>query len=438
MAYVLSLVIDGKSAMGTLYLDNANCGHLKWSLAPPNYFEPISKLLKMVGIKPESIRHVLVTADFLKLYLHQKLPQGRIGYVRYYAQSHLPEPLLSPSWLKKLVKTVTVNDHYPLTKALAELTTEPIEALALNPAVFVWPDFSQDEIHQTIREQLGSAIPLSIGTMFNRISYAERENLTLINTLLLHGVQQFYDSLHESTQRAGITAQIFTLKGNGMLITEAMARLLPIGTLGAVFANKLLAAAKLTPSGNMLFLAKSGDSLYIGLGENFLPKIPSSPTKDKQTEITLPHPVTKKIRLPQGQQESYFVQALKQALSDLNQPEEFLPVVLTGCNGILSMQIAHILQSLQMPFELLPLNADGAIFAPISFEQERYFVAKNQKERIIKSKQLWEELRNIAANSGFVPDESWTSYWEEKSIRYLPQSASLVRLGCYGPSIRQT
>ncbi|MFZ5753979.1 MAG: hypothetical protein ACOY3J_07030 [Bacillota bacterium] len=70
---------------------------------------------------------------------------------------------------------------------------------------------------------------------------------------------------------------------------------------------------------------------------------------------------------------------------------------------------------------------------PMCVEQEYYVPYYTGEKRAILKNELWDRLRSEAVAEGISPADDWQTFWEERPIRYLPQQASLIRLGFYGP-----
>ena len=95
--------------------------------------------------------------------------------------------------------------------------------------------------------------------------------------------------------------------------------------------------------------------------------------------------------------------------------------------------IYHACQELFIPVAEKRIDSTmGALVAPVCIEQEHYVPYYTEKNRNILQNKLWDGLKNEAKKEGFIPNNEWKFYVEEKPIRYLPEQGSLLRLMYYG------
>ena len=438
MSFSISLTIDEKQITGILAIGHiltAETKHAIRSNLSAALYAVVEKLLFISAVAPEEIKSIRITADFSRLFAGHRLPQRKIGYIRYLPRITGNLPPLAQSPLKKSVVTTTVDSQNSFSNALNNLKNEQVSALAINPSFFSWTTFTGTEIYPLVYDIFGSRILVSLGSAFNKIGYTARENLLLVNTLLLPDVRLFFDQLKQALLALKIKAKILTLRNNGMLLSESTIRKFPIYTIGALFSAQLMALAYQEPFANAVVITQKHGTIYLGIIENRLPLLSLAPFDFHFITLNLSHPFTRSIPVPKNLNDISFQEAIKDTLTTMNPSENSLVVVITEVEESLKNFLLTVCQKLYLPvIETNVITGTGALVAPVCIEQEHYIPNyTGEKRRKIKNL-LWENLRKEASEEGLFINDEWQTFWEERPIRYLPEQAALVRLGYYGPS----
>lgn len=437
MDFTLNLTVDQNKIWGLLGIEDivtARANQAMDSSLVATTEQIIGQLLSKSAIQPEQITQIFITADFLDLFNGGYLPCPVIGYVRYLPRITNNQEPLYKSPLRHQVVTETVDSEDGLSQALFNLKANHPAALAVNPSFFSWGDLTEGALSALTRRILGYPLPVMLGSVFNKIGFIARENILLVNTLLLPGVQSFYDQLHAVLARQNIQAKIWTLRNNGMLMTETRARQFPIYTTNSHLAAHLLAAGRPLALDNMLVISARDNNLLFGILEQGLPLCSQVPLEYKGIALNLTHPFIKTIPLDRYQSIGDLKRVVKETLHTLHHAGESRPVVINLADPAINNLLLHTCQSLNLPVQEAKFSSSfGARYAPICVEQEHYLPAYTSKKRAEIQDLLWGKLKEELRAEGLSIKEDWQSYWEERPIRYLPEQASLIRLGYYGP-----
>ncbi|MBO8136944.1 MAG: methylhydantoinase [Desulfotomaculum sp.] len=440
MNFAISLSVEDNKISGILALGDVICGQVNRNIGPDFYTafnEVLSMLLLNCSISSKHINMILVTVDFPQLYEEGILPQFKVGYIRYLPKIINNIPPLSKSPLRKLIFSETVTGERNFKNTLKNFIGHDVAALAVNPSFFSWLKVSESKLSNITKEILGMKVLFGIGTTFNKIGYTTRENLLLINTLLLPGVQSFYDQLKKAILNNNITAKILTLGNNGMLFSETKSRKLPIYTAGSLFSAKLVAAAKKGPSDSILLITQKSENVYMGIAKNCFPVLSNAPLQYQNTMLKLSHPISRLLTFSASIDEASLMEKLTAILRTMNPAEECKPVILTRINQDLKYFIYRAAQRTMMQVSEMDIPTSlGALMAPVCIVQEHFVTNYTGKKRNSIKNNLWCNLRAEAQREGISPNSEWRSFYEEKSIRYHPDQGSLIKLGMYGPRMQ--
>lgn len=387
----------------------------------------LSELLIKSCIPREQIRVLYLAVDFPELFLQKKLPKERIGYIKYLPRGETDLKMDLP--LKHYIYTETVTDLEGLQNVLYQQKGS-LSIFAINPEISSWFDLSEKAIGTMFREILGESAILSLGSSFNQIGFKSRERVLLINTLLLSGVNFFYDELKRLLEKEKIRCRIFTLKNNGMHMSETWARKFPVFTVEVQFIADLLSLSKTLKAQNIIGLIRKRKKLYLGKIEKFRPELSQTPLNLLHLSIRVLHPILGSVSLKREQiQET--VDRLQKEIKRLNSDEENLLVVMSGLNEELKNLIRLYWRSVSKPI-FLEADAFGFRHAPICFENEvfvpyNHYEGSRARDQLVRD--IWVQLSTEAEAEGFKIGDNWEKFWEERPIRYLPGEASFIRLG---------
>lgn len=430
MKFSLSLRI-GETLQGVLSTEGIVVAEANLR-AKKDILSELRRILSELGIKAciprEAIREVYLAVDFPELFVRKKLFREKIGYIRYLPQGETDPKIPSP--LKRWVLTETIENFEELKDFLRHYQGS-LSTFALNPEISSWFDVSEGAIKPVFHEILGDHAILSLGSSFNQIGFKARENLLLLNTLLLPGVNSFYDELKRLLEEEKIRSRIFTLRNNGMLMSEAWARQFPLYTVEVQFMADLLSIHRRLKSQNALGILRKRDKFYFGKIEINRPELSPIPLNLCHLSIRVPHPILGSVPLvSENPQET--LKTLQKERNRHYSEEENIPVILSGFNEDWKGLVSLYWKGAPKPFFLEP---DPFWFrqAPICFEHEVFVPYTPQGGDYGRNlvRKIWTKLSEEAEAEGFVFDKNWEMIWEERPIRYLPWEASLIRLGYY-------
>lgn len=389
----------------------------------------LRELIDGACITGDQIREVFLAVDFPELFARQELRSETIGYLRYLPHGEKESKVLLP--LKKLVQSETVTDFRELEgvfrKYKGKLTT-----FAINPEISAWFDVTEEVIKPMVHKVLGESAILSLGSSFNQIGFKARENMLLLNTLLLPGTNTFYDDLRVLLGEEMICARIFTMRNNGMFMNETWARKFPLYTVEVQFVADLLSLSGKLQTQSVLGIIRKRDKLYWGKVERQRPELSRTPLNLLQLSILLPHPIIGSSRLFRDQGRGP-LEEIQKDLSPFNLEEENLPVIFSGLNEEWRHIVGADWRNYPKPLFLEP-DPIWSRYAPICYECEvfvPYHTQEGDLNRNQRVRKMWSKLSEEAKADGFTFDRNWETFWEERPIRYLPGEASLIRLGYF-------
>ncbi|MEG6523866.1 methylhydantoinase [Desulfotomaculum sp. 1211_IL3151] len=433
MNYTLSIYLEEKNISCLLAIEDilSATGQVGYDRDLSDTFDRlINDLLKQSVAAPAEIKTLLITCDFLDLFEVGQISRDKIGYIRYLPKITRDHHPLEHSSLQELVITGTVDSLGGLEDILKKMSTQRLSALAINPSYFTWRHLTREVLEPLVSKHLGP-LPFLIGSALNKIGYSARENLLLINTLLLPGVNHFYNKLHQAMKKVGIEAKILTLRGNGMLMTESKARQFPIYTVKAPMAGCFLIDSPF--SGHVIKVFQQDKQLIFGLTEQGLPHAPSAPIHYRQASFQIPYPFTRRVILPNHRSSDSLGKAIKEILTSLNMTNESIPVVIDLPDSEIKSILFRICQRLYLPvISCNPHTKTGALAAPVCIEHEYCLSDYRDANRLKIQAALWDKIDQELISEQLQPLGEWSRFWDERFIRYLPEQTTLVHLGVYG------
>lgn len=434
MNYSLSIKISADKLSGVLFLGNIVSSSITqpYTDLESGLNALISGLLNYSSTSSEKIKNFFLTADFPSLYLQGKLTTRKIGHIRYQPPFSLHNTAGNP-WNECII-IHDLSDIKNLPEVLDLLKVENIDVLNINPSFFAWSTLSETAIRCQVAKILGSNVLVQSGATFYETRYWPRENSTLANCILLHGVNRFYDFLKALLLGHGLTAPIYTMKNNGMLATEDYMRKYPLYSYGSLIADQLLILANQEQTNEIMLITQEQKYLNLSMTENGLPVTSFSALNFGQVSLNLFYPTIKSIQLLKSKDEMQLGENIKIILRNINPPEKSIILFLDNIEKKYRNLLVRICQELLIPVgNLEPRDKHGALCSPFSVEQEHFIFYETEIAMMEKQEMLFEELRKQAKAYGFSPDEDWKFYYEEKPIHYLHQHASAVRVGFFGP-----
>ena len=395
-----------------------------------NFDRLFNDLLKQSFAAPTDIKTLLITCDFLDLFEAGLICRDKIGYIRYLPKITRDNHPLEHSSLQELVLIGTVDSIGGLETTLKKMSSQKLSALAINPSYFTWRHLTREVLDPLVSKHLGQ-LPFLIGSALNKIGYSARENLLLMNTLLLPGVNQFYNKLHQAMKKVAIEAKVLTLRGNGMLMTESKARQFPIYTVKAPLAGCFLIDPQF--SGHIIKVFQQDKQLIFGLTEQGLPHAPSAPIHYQKLSFQVPYPFTRRVILPNHTSDS-LAKASKEILTLLNMANESIPVMIDLPDNEIKSILSRICQRLYLPVISCNIpTKTGALAAPVCIEHEYCLSDYSDANRLKIQAALWDNINQELISENLQPLGQWSRFWDERFIRYLPEQTTLVRLGLFGP-----
>ncbi|GAB6181361.1 hypothetical protein JCM14036_26800 [Desulfotomaculum defluvii] len=435
MSYTISIHLEEKSISCLLAIEGmiTATSQLDYGQDLSETFDSVfNKLLKMTFVDPAEVKTILITCDFLNLFETGHISQGKIGYIRYLPKITRDNHPFENSPLREHVLLGTVDSFEGLEATLKIMGLQKLSALAINPSYFSWHHLTEEVLSPLVDRHLGR-LPLLLGSALNKIGYTERENLLLINTLLVPGVHQFYSKLHQTMERVGIEAKILTLRSNGMLMTESKAHQFPIFTVKAPLAACFLMDASRF-SGHAIKVIQQDQQLIFGLTEQGLPHSPSAPIHYCQISFNIPHPFTRRVLLTSRSDSDTLAEAIKEILNSLYMADESIPVVIDLPHNEINSILFRICQRLYLPiFNTNTPTKAAVLIAPVCIEHEYCLSDYTDANRPKIQAALWDNLNQELISENLTSTGEWSKFCDERFIRYLPQQTALVRLGLYGP-----
>jgi len=131
--------------------------------------------------------------------------------------------------------------------------------------------------HETaVRELIASrcSLPIICGhELSSRFNYLNRANTAILNARLLPIIRALLDAARQVLRRHGVVAPLMVVKGDGSLITEALARERPVETVLSGPAASVAGARYLTGETNALVMDVGGTTTDTALVEDGLVRI---------------------------------------------------------------------------------------------------------------------------------------------------------------------
>jgi N-methylhydantoinase A/oxoprolinase/acetone carboxylase beta subunit len=163
-------------------------------------------------------------------------------------------------------------DRDACLRAIDELLAAGVEAFAVSGYASVRNPAHEDEVRELIASRC--SLPVICGhELSTRFNYVSRANTAILNARLLPVIRALLDAAREVLRRHGVTAPLMIVKGDGSLITEAVARERPVETVLSGPAASVAGARYLTDEPNALVMDVGGTTTDTALVEDRLVRI---------------------------------------------------------------------------------------------------------------------------------------------------------------------
>jgi len=246
----------------------------------------IEKLINNVDKK--NIDLIIIGTTHLINDLIQRKNLSKTGVIRLCGPS---TKLLKPlsDWPKELINKNLFISHFAggglefdgreispvieseIKKICETFKSNNVESVAIN-GVFASVDPYQ-EIHTSkiISEQMGD-IPISLSHQIGRIGLLERENATILNSMLIKSAKRTFANLNKIIKELKLDSEIYITQNDGTMSSVSDAIKYPIFSLSSGPTNSMRGASFLSGIDNGLVVDIGGTSTDIGMLINSFPK----------------------------------------------------------------------------------------------------------------------------------------------------------------------
>ncbi|KKM10009.1 hypothetical protein SY88_15240 [Clostridiales bacterium PH28_bin88] len=244
--------------------------------------ETIRHFLKRHGISPSNIKNVIVVADLTALLPRQLAKESVFGYWRVTPApfDFAPiAPLIEDSAIKIHSFHLPLPEHSEheahFQKALLTFSRLPVRNIAINSTFSRIYPAGEEEIIQRAEELLPGRFTYHPSHNYNTPNFLLRENVLLINLILLDPVKSFLSWLKSSFDDCSVSAPLYFLKGDGTLTSSRTVATNPLITWQSHLASFLLGGSRWFNQGDTVVIIENTGEKGIGLGvtENYLPRL---------------------------------------------------------------------------------------------------------------------------------------------------------------------
>ncbi len=243
----------------------------------------VKSLFERTSISPAEIKGIFIgTTQVINALFEEKLIAKtaliRIGNKRSKITPALNWPPALKSFLKEVfylesnncyngTSSQVMDYHNELELICQKIANDSVEAICIVGTYS--PMFEAEELH--VKNEIKKRIPnISVTTSYQlgSIGYIERENTSLLNTLLSKVSREILDELASIFSSLSLTCPFWLTQNNGSLMTVQEAIEFPVLTIASGVTNSLRGAAIISSLKDMIAVDIGGSKIYAGRVRN--------------------------------------------------------------------------------------------------------------------------------------------------------------------------
>lgn len=254
----------------------------EFSSGPQALNEVLRKFFQSYGIDPSDIKNVRVVADLTVLLPPRLKGENALGYLRVTPApfEFVPiAPLVGDSGIKirtfHLPLPGQAEHDTQLEKALATFRQLNIKDVAINSTFSRIYPAGEEDIMRRAEELFPGKFTYHPSHTCNTPNFLLRENVLLLNLILLEPVKDFLSRLKSSLDDCSVSAPLYFLKGDGTLTGSRAVEANPLSTWQCQLASRSLGASRCSNQGDaiVIIVNTAGKGMVLGVMENHLPKL---------------------------------------------------------------------------------------------------------------------------------------------------------------------
>lgn len=238
----------------------------------------IYHLLAKTHIPPDEIKGIFIgTTELLKALYEEKM-MAKCALVRIGSVPTKISPALNwPPSLRSFLKGIyflntgncyngvhhTKNFQRELDPLFQQIATGAIEAVCIVGAFSPMDEGEELQIKSEIKKRFPE-IPVTVSFQMGSMGFIERENVSLLNTLLSKLIRKVFANLQNCFSDLSLNCPFWFTQSNGTLMTVQEAIELPVLTIASGVANSLKGAAILSNQKDLLAVDVGGSMINIG------------------------------------------------------------------------------------------------------------------------------------------------------------------------------
>lgn len=158
-----------------------------------------------------------------------------------------------------------------IQKLCDKFKSEKIESIAVSGIFASVNPYQEIETKKIIQQEMGN-IPVSLSHQIGRIGLLERENATILNSMLIKSAQSTFANLNNIIKELKLNSKIYITQNDGTMSSIEDALKYPIFSLSSGPTNSMRGASYLSGIKNGLVIDIGGTSTDIGMLINSFPK----------------------------------------------------------------------------------------------------------------------------------------------------------------------
>jgi hypothetical protein len=240
--------------------------------------QAVSNLLERTRISPNAVKGIFIgTTELLKALVEEKV-MAKCALLRIGRRQTKIAPALNwPPSLKSFIHEVYFLEsrnryngsnprhdyHRELEPLFHQISSGAIEAVCIVGTYSPMYEGEEQQVKNEIKARF-PAIPITVSHQLGSIGFIERENASLLNTLLSKLMSEVLANLQIHFSRLSLTCPIWFTQSNGSLMTAKEALELPALTLTSGVANSLRGAAILSGKNDIIAVDVGGSMINLG------------------------------------------------------------------------------------------------------------------------------------------------------------------------------
>ncbi|XJZ27027.1 hydantoinase/oxoprolinase N-terminal domain-containing protein [Bacillota bacterium Lsc_1132] len=244
--------------------------------------DAVKHLFEKTRIPPGEVKGIFIgTTEFLKAFFEEKT-MAKSALVRIGRRPTKVLPALNwPSSLRSFLQEIffletgnryngvcqSTNNQEKLKSIFQNIETNSIEAVCIVGAYSPVYEAEETQLKREIKKRF-PFVPVTVSHQLGSIGFIERENASLLNTLLSKLIREVFENLNMCFSDLGLTCPLWFTQSNGTLMSVYEAMELPVLTLASGVANSLRGASILSGKKDILAVDVGGSMINIGKVRN--------------------------------------------------------------------------------------------------------------------------------------------------------------------------